>query len=69
MGSSSLSNEELALKKELLEMLPMKLPLDHPDVRSWLEKAVNVMGKNDLKAGQRWVFDVDLDKMVIVNLN
>lgn len=64
-----LSIEELALKQELLEMVPMKLPVEHPLVVDWLERATNVLGKDQLKPGQRWVLDATIDEMVIVNVN
>ncbi|MEE1982849.1 hypothetical protein, partial [Shewanella xiamenensis] len=40
---------------ELLSMVQQKLAVDHPIVLDWLERAANLLGKDQLESNERWV--------------
>lgn len=60
----ALTPEMQALKDELLVMVQQKLPVDDPLVLDWLERAVNVLGKDQLDPNELWVYDSASDMLV-----
>ncbi|BDA62593.1 MULTISPECIES: hypothetical protein [Shewanella] len=60
----ALTPEMQALKDELLVMVQLKLPVDDPLVLDWLERAVNVLGKDQLDPNELWVYDSASDMLV-----
>ena len=59
-----LTPEEQALKDELLAMVQQKLPVDDPLVLNWLERAANVLGKDQLDLNELWGYDSVSDMLV-----
>jgi len=59
-----LTPEEQALKDELLAMVQQKLPVDDPLVLNWLERAANVLGKDQLDLNELWGYDSASDMLV-----
>lgn len=60
----ALTPEEQALKDELLAMVQLKLPVDDPLVLNWLEKAANVLEKDQLDPNELWAYDSASDMLV-----
>jgi len=59
-----LTPEEQALKDELLAMVQQKLAVDDPLVLNWLERAANVLGKDQLDLNELWGYDSASDMLV-----
>ena len=60
----ALTPEMQALKDELLAMVKLKLPVDDPLVLNWLERAANVLGKDQLDLNELWGYDSVSDMLV-----
>ena len=59
----ALTPEEQALKAELLS-LSGDLTITSPEVLDWLERAVNIMGKGQLKPNERWSYNHATDRLI-----
>lgn len=59
----AITPEKESLKAELLSMVQLKLAVDHPIVIDWLERAANVLGKDQLKPNERWVHNPVTDEL------
>jgi hypothetical protein len=59
----ALTPEEQALKAELL-LLSGELTVTSPEVLDWLERAVNIMGKGQLKSNERWSYNHATDRLI-----
>lgn len=51
------------LRAELLAMVQLKLAVDHPLVLDWMERAANVLGKEQLEPNERWVHNPVTDEL------
>lgn len=60
----ALTPEKQALKDEFLAMVQQKLPVDDPLVLNWLERAANVLGKDQLDLNELWGYDSVSDMLV-----
>jgi hypothetical protein len=60
----ALTPEEESLKAEMLAMVQLKLAVDHPLVLDWLERAANVLGKDQLDPLEFWAYDSASDMLL-----
>lgn len=56
-------SQKAELKAELLSMVQLKLAVDHPIVLDWLERAANLLGKDQLEPNERWVHNPVTDEL------
>ena len=56
-------SQKAELKAELLSMVQQKLAVDHPIVLDWLERAANLLGKDQLEPNERWVHNPVTDEL------
>mgnify|MGYP006197549307 FL=1 len=56
-------SQKAELKAELLSMVQQKLAVDHPIVLDWLERAANLLGKDQLESNERWVHNPVTDEL------
>lgn len=56
-------SQKAELKAELLSMVQQKLAVDHPIVLDWLERAANLLGKDQLESNERWVHSPVTDEL------
>ncbi len=45
------------IKKELLELVSKNVEADSPEAIEWMEKAANVVRKDQLETGQVWKYN------------
>ncbi|MGS0828324.1 hypothetical protein ACVBIO_21310 [Shewanella sp. 0m-8] len=52
-----MSTESDQVKKELMELVSKNVEADSPEAIEWMEKAANVVRKDQLETGQRWKYN------------
>lgn len=62
-------NELEKIQRELADLSTKEIELSSPEVKLWIEKAANVVRKDQLKAGEKFMIDDETDLLVKVWIN